>query len=126
VPEEPWEPFQGVNHLSNFSRSGVIEASGYLSQGLLDADAHAADRLNMATNATCRPTGKRPHIIMVLDESSFDITDAPDIKVPPDYRDHFRSFDGRHRSLLVEGSGGPTWYTEYNVLTGLSARSFGR
>ena len=30
------------------------------------------------------------------------------------------------RSLLVEGSGGPTWYTEYNVLTGLSARSYGR
>jgi hypothetical protein len=26
----------------------------------------------------------------------------------------------------VEGSGGPTWYTEYNVLTGLSARSYGR
>ena len=27
---------------------------------------------------------------------------------------------------MVEGAGGPTWYTEYNVLTGLSARSFGR
>ena len=27
---------------------------------------------------------------------------------------------------MVEGSGGPTWYTEYNVLTGLSARSYGR
>ena len=39
---------------------------------------------------------------------------------------HFRSFDGKTRSLLVEGSGGPTWYTEYNVLTGLSARSYGR
>src|SRR5439155_25904702 len=48
------------------------------------------------------------------------------IKVPPDYRRHFRSLDGHQRSLVVEGSGGPTWYTEYNVLTGLSARSFGR
>jgi len=46
--------------------------------------------------------------------------------VPPNYRDHFQSFDGKTRSLLVEGSGGPTWYTEYNVLTGLSARSYGR
>ena len=27
---------------------------------------------------------------------------------------------------MVEGAGGPSWYTEYNVLTGLSARSYGR
>jgi hypothetical protein len=26
---------------------------------------------------------------------------------------------------VVEGAGGPSWYTEYNVLNGLSARSFG-
>jgi hypothetical protein len=63
---------------------------------------------------------------MLLDESSFDITAAPGIRVPPGYRGHFHSFDGRTRSLLVEATGGPTWYSEYNVLTGLSARSFGR
>ena len=27
---------------------------------------------------------------------------------------------------MVEGAGGPSWYTEYNVLTGLSVRSYGR
>ncbi len=58
--------------------------------------------------------------------SSFDITAAPGIKVPPGYHRHFRSFDGVARKLLVEGAGGPSWFTEYNVLTGLSARSFGR
>ena len=26
---------------------------------------------------------------------------------------------------MAEATGGPTWYTEFNVLTGLSARSFG-
>ena len=26
----------------------------------------------------------------------------------------------------MESAGGPSWYTEYNVLAGLSARSFGR
>ena len=51
---------------------------------------------------------------------------VPGIKLPPGYGGHFRSFDGKTRSLFVEGSGGPTWYTEYNVLTGLSARSYGR
>ena len=57
---------------------------------------------------------------------SFDITAAPGIKVPPGYHRHFRSFDGVARQLIVEGAGGPSWFTEYNVLTGLSARSFGR
>jgi hypothetical protein len=28
--------------------------------------------------------------------------------------------------LIVEGVGGPSWFTEYNVLTGLSVRSYGR
>jgi hypothetical protein len=46
--------------------------------------------------------------------------------VPSGYRRHFRSFDGKERNLLVEGVGGPSWFTEYNVLTGLSVRSFGR
>ena len=63
---------------------------------------------------------------MVLDESSFDITAIPGIKVPVDYRRHFASYDGKQRNFIVEGIGGPTWYTEYNVLTGLSTRSFGR
>ena len=51
---------------------------------------------------------------------------APGIKVPPGYGAHFESFDGKERRFIVEGAGGPSWYTEYNVLAGLSARSFGR
>jgi hypothetical protein len=62
----------------------------------------------------------------VHDESSFDIRSAPGIKVPPNYGDHFKSFDGKERFFLVEGVGGPSWYAEYSVMTGLSARSFGR
>ncbi len=46
--------------------------------------------------------------------------------MPQDYGGHFRSFDGVARKFIVEGTGGPSWYTEYNVLAGLSARSFGR
>jgi hypothetical protein len=63
---------------------------------------------------------------LIVDESSFDITAAPGIKVPAGYGRHFRSFDGKTRSFIVEGAGGPTWFSEYSVLTGLSARSFGR
>jgi hypothetical protein len=50
---------------------------------------------------------------------------APGIKVPDGYGAHFKSFDGKERNFLAEGNGGPSWYTEYNVLEGLSARSFG-
>ena len=76
--------------------------------------------------AACAPARKLPHIILLHDESSFDITAVPGINVPPGYENHFRSFDGKARKLIVEGNGGPSWFTEYNVLTGLSARSYGR
>jgi phosphoglycerol transferase MdoB-like AlkP superfamily enzyme len=48
------------------------------------------------------------------------------VKVPADYGSHFQSGDGKRRHFIAEGAGGPSWYTEYNVLAGLSARSFGR
>ena len=78
-----------------------------------------------AAREACDATARRPHIIMLLDESSFDITAAPDIKVPAGYSDYFKSIDGKQRTMMAEATGGPTWYTEFNVLTGLSARSFG-
>ncbi len=96
-----------------------------MTQGLMQSDAYAADRLQPAA-ATCQPAAKPPHIILIHDESSFDIRMAPGIKVPDGYGAHFKSFDGKERNFLVEGNGGPSWFTEYNVLEGLSARSFGR
>ena len=45
---------------------------------------------------------------------------APGIKVPAGYTDFFKSADGRTRTFVAEATGGPTWYTEFNVLMGLS------
>jgi Sulfatase len=125
VPEQPWEPYQGINHISNFARSGVLSVSELMTHGWLESDAVAAERLPVASGA-CRPAAKPPHIIMVLDESSFDVTAVPNVKVPPGYDRHFLSVDGRKRKFIAEATGGPTVYSEYNVLTGLSARSYGR
>ena len=126
APEQPWEPFSGVNHISNFVRSAVVSAYELATHGWLESDLVVASRLKTTLGEACHPPGKPPHIVMVLDESSFDIRAAPGINVPSGYGDHFRSFDGKTRSFMVEATGGPTWYSEYNVLTGLSARSYGR
>jgi len=137
VPEQPWEPFQGVNHISNLARSGVVAVSRLSSTGWIEADppsqpalplargAHAAAPTMLPLPDDCDTSVKRPHIIMMLDESSFDVTAAPGIKVPAGYTDYFKSADGKQRTFVAEATGGPTWYTEFNVVTGLSARSFG-
>ena len=127
VPEQPWEPFQGVNHISNLARSGVASASQLASDGWLEAAAKSPGETPMpVASAGCAASARRPHIIMLLDESSFDIRAAPGIKVPAGYGDLFKSIDGRQRTFVAEATGGPTWYTEFNVLSGLSVRSFGK
>src|SRR6266849_1924914 len=126
VPMEHHEAFYGDSFVSKFMRTGVEAMSELSTHGLFESDAMASGGLKVGDGASCGTTTRRPHIIMVLDESSFDITAVSGVKVPAGYRDHFRSFDGKQRAFVVEGTGGPTWYTEYNVLTGLSARSFGR
>ncbi|HVD83012.1 MAG TPA: sulfatase-like hydrolase/transferase [Bradyrhizobium sp.] len=137
APEQPWEPFQGVNHISSLARSGVVAVSRLAATGWIEADPPASGPLPLASRAhaagwpalppseKCDSTARRPHIILLLDESSFDITAAPGVKVPPGYSDYFKSSDGTRRTLMVESTGGPTWYSELNVLTGMSARSFG-
>jgi sulfatase-like protein len=126
APSDPYEEFYRYGYVSKFGRSGITAVGDYLTRGLFEADAAASERLGVAAGDSCRPAARPPHIIMVHDESSFDLTAAPGIVAPPGYRDHFASFDGKKRSLVVEGAGGPSVFTEYNVLTGLSARSYGR
>jgi Sulfatase len=124
-PVSPGEAFGDDSYVSGFARSGVSAVSELMTHGLMESDKVVIDRLKTVPNETCEPSGKRPHIVLVHDEGSFDIRAVDGIKVPPDYGDHFLSFDGKARHLLVEGAGGPSWYTEYNVISGLSARSYG-
>jgi phosphoglycerol transferase MdoB-like AlkP superfamily enzyme len=125
VPNDPWDEFYAENYVSKFARSGVTAIGDLITRGVMESDATASGRLAAAADTTCT-VQKPPHIIMVFDESSFDARAIPGVKVPQGYGTHFRSDDGKQRSLMVEGAGGPSWYTEYNVLTGLSARSYGR
>jgi hypothetical protein len=125
-PVDPYNEFYNGEYLSKFARSGVTATQEYFTRGFLDSDAGEAGHLKTPLDGACAPAAKPPHIVMVFDESSFDITMAPGMRVPADYRQHFASFDGKNRAFIVEGAGGPSWFTEYNVLTGLSVRSYGR
>jgi hypothetical protein len=125
-PQEEWDTFVGDSYVSKFARSGVAAVSEYATHGYMESGAAIVDRLRVLPNEVCAPGGQPPHIVLVHDESSFDIRVLPGIKVAAGYGDHFRSFDGKRRHFISEGAGGPSWYAEYNVLAGLSARSFGR
>src|SRR3981189_1883121 len=125
-PDEAWRGYYDDGYLSNFSRSGVTAVSDFINYGFMESDAVAAEGLKVPLVDACHPTGRRPHIIMIHDESSFDIRQADGIKVPAGYGSHFKSFDGKARKFLAESNGGRSWFTEYNVLAGLSSRSFGR
>jgi hypothetical protein len=125
-PTDLQEDFISQNYVSKFARTGVEGIHELATHGYLESDAAVTGGLKLAPAAPCQPARKLPHIILLHDESSFDITVAPGIRVPSGYQHHFQSLDGKARKLVVEGVGGPSWFTEYNVLTGLSVRSYGR
>jgi phosphoglycerol transferase MdoB-like AlkP superfamily enzyme len=125
-PDEAWRGYYDDGYLSKFARSGVTAVSDFVNYGFMESETATAERLKIPLVDSCHVAGRRPHIIMIHDESSFDIRQASGVKVPAGYGSHFKSFDGKERKFLAESSGGASWMAEYNVLTGLSSRSFGR
>jgi len=125
-PDEAWRGYYDDGYLSKFARSGVIAVSDFVKDGFMESAPATNEHLKVPLVDACYPAGRRPNIIMIHDESSFDIRAAGGIKVPRNYGSHFLSFDGKARQFMAESNGGPSWFTEYNVLAGLSSRSFGR
>lgn len=124
-PDEDWRAFYDDGYVSKFARSGVTAVSDLIETGLMESDAVATPPLKMPLIDACQPAARRPNIILIHDESSFDLRAVSGVKVPQGYGRHFLSYDGVERSFIAESNGGPSWYTEYNVLAGLSSRSFG-
>jgi hypothetical protein len=126
LPLDREDEFYPHQYVSKFARSATVATIDLISHGVLEADAAGPGRLSLGNGGGCEAGRKLPHIVMVFDESSFDATVLPDVQVPANYQARFLSSDDKPRSFVVEGAGGPSWYTEYNVLTGLSVRSYGR
>jgi len=124
-PDEAWRGYYDDGYVSKFARSGVTAVADFIERGFMESDAVATPPLKMPLIDSCQPAARRPNIVLIHDESSFDLRAAPGVKVPAGYGAHFRSYDGKARVFMAESNGGPSWFTEYNVLAGLSARSFG-
>ena len=122
-PNDPWEEFYSENYFSKFTRSGVTAIGDLIVRGVLESGCDGVGRLAPAQRA--RPRSRRTSSWCSTSRASTSAR-SPGVKVPAGYGAHFKSFDGKQRKFMVEGAGGPSWYTEYNVLTGLSARSYGR
>ena len=120
------DEFHRHQYVSKFARSGVVAVVDLMTRGVLEADPAIADRLPVANGGTCDAGRKPPHIVMVFDEFKLRHHHDAERQGSAEYHDRFRSSDGKTRSFVVEGAGGPSWYTEYNVLSGLSVRSYGR
>src|SRR5207248_5722827 len=125
-PDEAWRGYYDDGYLSKFARSGVTAVTDFVNYGFMESEAVTAERLKMPLVDSCHVAGRRPHIIMIHDESSFDIRQADGVKVPSGYGSHFRSFDGRERKFMAESSRGAGWVAEYNVLAGLASCSLRR
>src|SRR6201985_2358004 len=104
--DEAWRGYYDDGYLSKFSRSGVSAVSDFVRYGFMQSDAVATGRLKVPLLDSCHPAGRRPNIIMIHDESSFDIRDTGNVKVPAGYGGHFKSFDGKERKFLTESNGG--------------------
>src|SRR5262249_55538727 len=83
VPHDREEEFWDENYVSKFARSGATALADLMVHGVLDADATVAERLSAGAAEECRPKDRPPHIVMILDESSFDASTVPGAKLPP-------------------------------------------
>jgi phosphoglycerol transferase MdoB-like AlkP superfamily enzyme len=94
-------------------------------RGQLIEAAPRAPGLPFAGIGSCATAGRKPHVILIHQESMvppslFDGL-AYDKRVLP----FFQSDDGKVHKLRVETFGGASWLTEFSVLAGVSTYSFG-
>ncbi len=104
--------------------SSWAEAVGVWWGGMIDATP-PSQRRPIIANATCAPTTKPPNIILIHEESVFEPSSLPQVQYDKRLDAFFSPPGGSHLPLRVETYGGGSWLTEFSIMTGLSAQSFG-
>ena len=74
---------------------------------------------------TCATPQKKPHVILIHQESMAPPSLFPGLSYDPSIMPFFQSHDGKLHKLRVETYGGASWLTEFSVLAGVSTYSFG-
>jgi phosphoglycerol transferase MdoB-like AlkP superfamily enzyme len=98
-------------------RGQLIEAAAPRSVLPKEAPLHVAE--------SCYLPARAPHIILIHQESVVPPALFPTLSHDPTLDSFFQSLDGSFNKLRVETFGGGSWLTEFSLLTGLSAQSFG-
>jgi hypothetical protein len=114
--------------VSSFYASFAETAETLWRGGLVEAAEHwNGPLLALPENCTGdKPLGtKRPHIILIHQESMVPPSLFPTLSYDRSVDPLFRSVDGQIHKLRVETYGGASWLTEFSLLTGLSTQSFG-
>ena len=115
--------FQNL-YVSSFYTSWA-ETAETLWRGQLVEAAPRASGKPFAIPATCETRTKRPHVILIHQESVVPPALFPTLDYDRRLDQLFKSFDGRLHKMRVETYGGASWLTEFSLLTGLSTHSFG-
>lgn len=101
------------------------ETAEALWRGQLIEAAAAANGPALTATPVCRPDRKPPHVILIHQESVVPPSLFPTLAYDRGLDELFRSLDGKIHPMRVETYGGASWLSEFSILTGLSARSFG-
>jgi hypothetical protein len=91
---------------------------------LIEAARHAPG-MKLTIMPGCGPGTKRPHIILIHQESVVPPSHFPALSYDKRIDPFFHSYDGKLHKLRVETYGGASWLSEFSLFTGLSTHSFG-
>jgi hypothetical protein len=125
APRQSMGHFGGRSRITNILET-VAEAIEALRRGGVIARRPA--RHDVPELPRCAPVklGRTPpNIVLILNESTFPPGLYSSIEYDPAFDSFFRSADGRLRQLRVETFGGGSWMTEFSLLTGIPANSYG-
>ncbi len=110
-------------YVSGFYRS-FGEAGQALRRGGL-FELGAANGRALAGDFVCGTPRRPPHILLIHEESVTPPSVFPGLSYDRSLDPFFLSHDGVLHHLRVETYGGASWLTQFSVLAGVSARSFG-
>lgn len=96
-----------------------------LMSGTLLEAAPQASGPPLAPFDNCATPGRKPHIIMIHQESIVPLSHFKGLDYDRSVDPFFKSFDGKLHKMRVETYGGASWLTEFSVLAGVSTHSFG-